>query len=120
MNNKIYHILESIATVGWLIMDFSWMTGHLTFAVVFSCISLICAFCAIFAYNGSRLSERILLIASLMWVVMNSAWMAGEFQISIMTSISKISFIFAIIFVIVAFFLSKKEDKDIDFKRLKM
>ena len=121
MKNKLYITLETISTVCWLLMDFCWMSKYVRlasffsiFAITFSCLSII-------LYKGNSTSELIILVTSLMWIMMNSFWMSGdELNQDWLISIAKIIFVVSLILVLIAVIVSKKENKSINFNRLKI
>ncbi|TXI88524.1 MAG: hypothetical protein E6Q36_05390 [Chryseobacterium sp.] len=118
---KKYQILESIATMSWLLMDFCWMSKWLFLATILSNFTLFFSIFAMSFYNGNKKSEETLLWASLSWVLMNTLWMYSEIQgFEYLIGIAKICFVSTIIFIGIAIYFFYYEKENTEFKRLKI
>jgi hypothetical protein len=112
---------ETIATIGWLLMDFCWTSEYKIPAYLCSSVALAFSFMAIFFYEDGKRSEKLLLLASLMWVTMNSFWMWGDFlKISWMPIVAKICFAITAFMIVLSIREARKEGESIDLKRLKI
>ena len=121
MQTKQYQKFETIATLGWILMDFCWMSKHIYFAYIFSVVAISMSWLALMSYDGCKKSENLILGASWMWVSMNALWMLGdEFGLSWLITIAYVFFAVTIILVVLALIASKKDDDNINFKRLKI
>ncbi len=112
-----YQNLETIGTIGWLLMDFTWMSGYIDLAIYISIIPFITLASAFIFYDGDKKSERFGLLSSWLWFFMNGLWVLGDKNPSWLV-IAKIVFIITSIYVVVTMIYSKKEKSSPEIKRV--
>lgn len=118
---KKYQILESVATISWLLMDFCWMSKWVVAASIFSAFTLLTSLLAMGFYDGEKSSEETLLWASLSWVLMNTLWMYSEVpSFEYLFGLAQFCFVATIIFIGIAIYFFHSEKQDTEFKRLKI
>ena len=122
MKTRIYETFESLGSVGWLLMDFCWMAEFKNVCWYVTAIPLFFLTASVIFYNKESKSERIVLLSSLSWFLMNMLWMMHDLTENKDWLLlgAKICFGIAIIFVILAFYFARKENKKIDFRRMKI
>jgi len=126
---KMYYIPEAIGTICWLLMDFFWLSKNYDVASIF-CLgaisSLGVAASNVFFDEKCKASERINFITPFTWCLMNSFWFASDIPFDNPESnieyscllTSKILFIISSILVVLSIFLSIKEKKELNFRRI--
>lgn len=112
-----YQNLESIGTIGWLLMDFTWMCGYTDLAIYIAILPFITLASAFIFYDGDKKSERVGLLASWLWFFMNGFWVLSDKNPDWLV-MAKLMFIMSSISIIVIIFLSRKEKSTPDIKRL--
>ena len=119
--NKQHIFCETVGTISWLLMDFSWMSGYKIMSEVSGFVAIVFLISAFCFFKGRKVSERISYAATFLWAIMNFSWMESEYHhSSLCLSFAKFIFVIASIFVILIVILSRLEKGLPDIKRLKI
>jgi len=119
--NKPYIFCETIGTISWLLMDFSWMSGYKIASEISGFVAAVFLIAAFWLFNGRKVTERLSYAASFLWCIMNFLWMGSEYyhQTS-MLAIAKGIFLIASILIILILILGTIKKDLPDIKRLKI
>lgn len=102
-------------------MDFFWMNKWQDATWISGGVAVVFAMGALMFYRENVSSEMLLLSASFIWVLMNLTWVLGEdLGYESVLGFARILFAVCLILIIFAIHASRKENKQIDFKRLKI
>jgi hypothetical protein len=72
-------IADGIMTVSWLLMDATWMTGHLNAASFFSAVGLLAGFVTMTAaFKTDDVEDQLSTITGVAWLTMNTSWMLTD------------------------------------------
>jgi len=119
--SKPHIFCETVGTISWLLMDFSWMSGYKIMSETAGFLAVVFLISAFLLFKGRKVTERLSYAATFLWVAMNFLWMESDYFHSALTlSLAKFIFVLASIFVILIVILSRLEKGLPDIKRLKI
>lgn len=102
-------------------MDFFWLNKWQHLAWISGGISAMFALNAILFFKNHSKVEILILYASFFWVMMNFSWVLGDdLGLEWILAVARIYFVICLFFTIFAIYISKKENKNFDFKRFKI